>query len=126
VSEAAWQEVLDTARDYGIEISRSTTTGAQRSRLARELRDHEAALAAANRLTDAHNAAHFADPERPDFRVAAWDDVATIRAALHERAGKDARRAARTVPLSALPTGLRGWLLRRRRARARKQRRKES
>ncbi|WP_193128306.1 transglutaminaseTgpA domain-containing protein [Gulosibacter sediminis] len=126
VSEAAWQEVLDTARDYGVEISRSATTGAQRSRLARELRGHDAALAAAGRLTDAHNAAHFADPERPDFRVAAWDDVATIRAALHERAGKDARRAARTLPLSALPTRMRGWLLRRRRARAARQRRKES
>lgn len=121
-SEAAWSEVLDVARDYGIEIPRSATTGTQRERLARELRGDDAARAAAARLAAIHDAAHFADPERPDERAPEWDDVAAIRAALHERAGKDARRAARAVPLSTLPKGLRGWLLQRRRARAAKQR----
>jgi hypothetical protein len=119
-TEAAWLEVLDTARDYGIEAPRAATTGAQLERLGRSLRDNEAAAAAAARLAQAHDAAHFADPAHPDHRRPEWDDVVAVRAGLDAQASRGARRSARALPLSTLPKAWRGWLLQRRRARERK------
>lgn len=99
---AAWEEIIDTARDLGANVSRTGTRGRQLSSLAHafEWATEDEHYLVAERLADTYDAAWFGDPDRPIDQEISWDDVEFLRSAMVEWVSPSSRRRARWLPVS--------------------------
>jgi transglutaminase-like putative cysteine protease len=97
---AAWQEVTDTAWDFGIVPDGSETPRTAAARIARTARLDEAASACVHRIANAVEQVLFAP--RPEPAAGLADDARRLSAALRALAGRGPRLRALLAPRSAV------------------------
>ncbi|MCZ9337880.1 DUF4129 domain-containing protein, partial [Streptomyces sp. TRM76130] len=95
-----WQELTDTAWDYGIAPDESQTPRKAAARLVRLGRLDPADAAAVHRVADAVEQVLYAPRPRPVAGLA--QDVHRVAAGLRATAGRGARLRARFAPRSAV------------------------
>ncbi|CAL9399637.1 hypothetical protein SUDANB58_01419 [Streptomyces sp. enrichment culture] len=97
---AVWQELADTAWDFGIAPDESQTPRRAAARIVRLGRLDPRAAAAVHRVADAVEQVLYAPRPRPAAGLA--DDVRQVTAGLRAAAGRGARLRARFAPRSAV------------------------
>ncbi|MGP2442893.1 transglutaminase family protein [Streptomyces sp. JW3] len=97
---AAWQELTDTAWDYGIAPQESGTPRKAAARVVRLGRLDPAAAAAVHRVADAVEQVLYAPRPRPGTGLT--EDVLRVAAGLRATAGRGVRLRARLAPRSAV------------------------
>ncbi|GGL85062.1 transglutaminase [Streptomyces fumigatiscleroticus] len=97
---AVWQELTDTAWDFGIAPDESRTPRKAAARIVRLGRLDPASAAAVHRVADAVEQVLYAPHPRPTAGLA--DDVRRVTAGLRGGAGRAARLRARFAPRSAV------------------------